>query len=326
MNRKELIQRIEELGQLRLICYATSDRMGQETQIGDDAIPPFYSQLQSIGSVERLGLFIYSRGGHTLTGFAIANALWEAAKDVIVLVPFRAHSCATLIALSARKVMMTKFAQLTPIDPSITTPHGPTLQQGQDTKFIPVSVEDVAGYFSLAKKEANLGDPEMGQVFARLCDRVNPLALGAVYRAREQIGMLAKKLLRRHVNDEARIDKIVNALTRELLSHDYIIGRSEAQEIGIPAEEPTASLSESLWDLYLDMAEEMKLSQPWNLELELGSKQSGKSESLRGIIESNGLKHTFVTTHELKRTTVMKNGVKFDAVQGKIVDDGWRKA
>jgi hypothetical protein len=326
LDRKGLIEKIEDLRASRLICYATGDRAGQETQIGEDAIPVLYQHLHAIGKVERLSLLLYSRGGHTLAGFALANALREFAKEVHVLIPFRAHSCASLISLSASKIVMGPFGQLSPIDPSITTPHGPSLQvEGGQQKFIPVSVEDVAAFFSLARSEAKLGDDRLGEAFAHLCQRINPLALGAVYRAREQIGMLARKLLKKHLRDDAATDKIVNALSRELLSHDYVIGRTEAREIGLPVEEPPDELAGLMWDLYLDLAAEMKLAQPWNLEAELGREQQVKRPNVRGVVESRSLKHGYMTTHDLRRTTITKDGMKFDAVQGKILDEGWRQ-
>jgi len=326
VDRKTLISKIEELRGCRLICYATGDRANQDTQIGEDAIPPFYEHLNSAGRVERLAVLLYSRGGNTLSGFALGNALWQFAKDVHVLIPFRAHSCATLISLSASKIVMGPLGQLSPIDPSITTPHGPTLQaEGQPLKFIPVSVEDVAAFFSLARTEAKLGDERLNEAFAFLCQRINPLALGAVFRAREQIGMLARKLLKKHLADDARVDRIVSALSRELLSHDYVIGRAEAKEIGLPIDEPTDDVAGLMWSVYSDLASEMKLAQPWNLETELGGEQHVKRINVRGVIESQSLKHSFVTTHELRRTTMTRDGMKFDAVQSKIIDEGWRK-
>jgi len=325
-DRKTLIAKLEALCSARVICYATSDRGGQETQIGDDAGPVFYQHLRAIGNVDRLALLLYSRGGQTMTGFAISNAMRELAKEVTVLVPFRAHSCATLIALSGNKIVMGPFGQLSPIDPSITSPHGPNLTQGTETKFIPVSVEDVAGYFSLARAEAKVAEDRMNEVLAHLCTRVNPLALGAVYRAREQIGMLARKLLKKHLDDESKIERIINALTRQLLSHDYVIGRTEAKDIGLPIEDATPDVADAMWGVYTTLAEEMKFAQPWNVEIELGTQQSVKRTNMRAVIESLDLKHCFATSHELKRTTLVKDGMKFDAVQGKIIDEGWRES
>ena len=175
-----------------------------------------------------------------MTGFTLANALREFAEAVHVLVPFRAHSCATLIALGADSIVGGPFAQLSPIDPSITTPHGPTIEQGGEVKFLPVSVENVANYFELARREAGLKEEQhLAAVVGYLCERISPLALGAVYSAREQIGMLATKLLSLHMSEKEKIDRIVRVLTRELLSHDYLIGRREAQAIGLPVIDAT---------------------------------------------------------------------------------------
>lgn len=81
-----------------------------------------------------------------------------------------------------------------------------------------------------------------------------------------------------------------------------------------------------MWDLYLDLAGEMRLATPWNLEAELGGQQQVKRPSVRGVVESRTLKHCFTTSHELRRTTLTKDGMKFDAVQSKILDEGWRQA
>ena len=59
MERKEIISKLEQLCEARVICYATSDRSGQETQIGDDAGPVFYQHLQAIGSVDRIAVLLY---------------------------------------------------------------------------------------------------------------------------------------------------------------------------------------------------------------------------------------------------------------------------
>jgi len=221
-TRDKIIENLEKARGSKVICYFTGDRKNQEAQIGGDALPIVAQHLSQIGNPQQIDLVIYSRGGDTLSGFAMANALREFAETVNVLVPFRAHSCATLIALSANEIVAGPFAQLSPIDPSITTPHGPTIEQGGTTQFIPVSVEDVANYFQLARKEAGLsGEAHLATVLGHLTQRINPLALGAVYRAREQIGMLATKLLSLHIDDQERITSIVSKLTRDLLSHDY---------------------------------------------------------------------------------------------------------
>lgn len=323
-SRKELIQQLERARGSRLICYFTGDRKNQEVQIGDDVLPCVSEHLSDIGKVSRLDLLLYTRGGSTLTSFALVNALREFTEDLQVLVPFRAHSGGTLIALGANKIVTGPFAQLSPIDPSITTPHSPTIEKGAQMQFLPVSVEDVANYFELARNEAGLKDEQhLASVLGHLCQRVSPLALGAVYRAREQIGMLAKKLLGFHIADEARIEPIVKQLTRELLSHDYIISRREARSFGLPVTDATEDEAKAMWQLYEDVARELQLAEPWNWEREAQGNQP--KTSVRGVVESANLKHVFISTYQIKRVTAVEAGRKTESLQITPLDERWKK-
>lgn len=311
--RRALIDELEGLRGSRVICYATGDRSQQEIQIGQDVLPRLYEHLSQIGHVPKLDLLLYSRGGHTLTGFALANALREFADHVAILVPFRAHSCATLIALGADEIVMGPFGELSPIDPSITTPHGPYIEEGGKRAYIPVSVEDVANYFELARKEGSLTSEEsMREVVSHLTGHVNPLALGAVYRAREQIGMLAEKLLGLHITDKGRRDKIVKVLTRELLSHDYVLSRREAKQIGMSVADATHDEARVMWGIYEDIASELKLSDFFN---PVG--MSTPIRSSRGVLESASLKHIFVTNY---RVTTRGTDTNLD-----VLSEGWER-
>ncbi len=324
-SRKDLMRSLEELRDSRIICYFTGDRKNLEAQIGDDVLPCLSEHLTKIGRVPQIDLLLYSRGGNTLTGFALVNAVREFAEKVNVLVPFRAHSCATLIALGMDTIVAGPFAQLSPIDPSITTPHGPTIEQGGNIQFLPVSVEDVANYFQLARNEAGLKDEQhLAAVLGHLCQRVSPLALGAVYRAREQIGMLADKLLGMHSTDKDRIDRIVRQLTRELLSHDYVIGRREAKSIGLPLVDATDQEADLMWRLYEDVAHELKMTEPWNWEKEAEGTQP--KTAVRALLESRDIKQVFNSTFRIKWVGVQQGGRKVDSLQITTLDEGWKKA
>lgn len=328
-TRKEFIQGLEQARNSSVICYVTGDRANQQIQIGDDVLPVLAEHLGTIAKVKQIDLLLYSRGGNTLTGFALANALREFAEQVCVLVPFRAHSCATLIALSADAIVAGPFAQLSPIDPSITTPHNPTMQEGGESKFLPVSVEDVANFLELVKTEVGLKDEHsLSAALAHLCARVSPLALGSVYRAREQIGMLARKLLAIHMKDEVRITKIVKALTRELLSHDYYIGRREAKELGLQVVDATPNEADLIWKIYEDVAQELKLSDPWNWETEALGNQP--RVVVQGLVESRSLKHVFSSKFNIKRTTVGSGpgggGKKQETLQITALEQAWKRA
>jgi ClpP class serine protease len=147
-DRVAAIKRIEEIRNHRVITYVTGDRFPIPAQMHDDALRPIYDQLRSIGKTESLDLFIYSRGGASDVPWRIANALrMTASKNWSVLIPFRANSAATLLALGADEIVLGRNGELGPIDPSLNlqritkSPDG-----GQTMMQESVSVEDIMAY------------------------------------------------------------------------------------------------------------------------------------------------------------------------------------
>jgi hypothetical protein len=267
-DRKRLITEIESRRSSRLICYLTSDRQNASAIIAKDALPVFFNQLRPQGKVERLDVLIFTTGGDTLAAFGLGRLTREFSKWVGVLVPDRCLSAGTLFALSANEIFMTGAGTLSPIDPSVTTPLNPIIEgpmPGQRQQP-PVSVESVAGFKSLLEEDWSVKSEEAkAQIFKILADRVHPLALGDVYRRRQQIERLAHELMITHRTDEPEVQRVIRTLTRELGSHDYPISRSEARKLmGSQIGEDDPILEGLVWDLYEDFRKELELSVPFN--------------------------------------------------------------
>ncbi len=117
---------------------------------------------------------------------------------------------------------MTKQAQLTPIDPSYNSPLNPAIPNQDPQNTFPVSVEAINGFFNLAREDLGIKDNDsLAQLLKSLAASVHPLVLGETYRIRNQIKMLAKRLLQKDSLDEDRIEEIVNFLTSDSGSHNY---------------------------------------------------------------------------------------------------------
>ena len=181
-ERQELIKAIEEERGSRLLVYITADRtLPDGTPIGGqiaiDALPIIYSHLLRMGHQEKikeLDLYLYSTGGTAPAGYALVNLIRLFCHSFNVIVPFKAFSCATLIALGANKIIMSRTGLLSPIGPVFPSPFGLR------------SIDDVLSYLELAKKEAGIGGEEgLSKVFDKLLVSVPPLILGASYRAKE---------------------------------------------------------------------------------------------------------------------------------------------
>lgn len=329
-KRTELIKQIEEKRQARLIVYITGDRRGLETRIATDVFPMFHEHLMQMGRQRKIDLFLYSTGGVTIAGYALVNLIREFCEEFNVIIPFKALSCATLISLGANEIIMTPMGQLSPIDPSVHHPLGPVVQiPGQPAgQIVPVNVEDVNAFVDLARKEVGLSNEEsMQKVFEVLATKVHPLALGSVQRSREQIAFLASNLLRCHMTDKDRIEKVVNILTRERFSHDYIIGRKEAKEtLELNIVEPDEDLIRDIVDLFNAYSDIFELNTTYNPEIYLSGSDSGVFDFNRGMIESIGLTHVFRTKKEIRRVQVPPQPempIPTIGYQERILEEGW---
>jgi sulfur relay (sulfurtransferase) DsrC/TusE family protein len=267
-ERQSLISALEKERKSKVIVYITGDRPGLETKIANDIFPMFHKHLMAIGEQERIDLFIYSTGGLTNAGYGLVNLFREFCEQFNVIIPFKALSCATLISLGANEIVMTKMGQLSPIDPSLEHPLGPTINiPGQPPRLMQISVEDVNAFFSLAKSTDLKSEESMKQVFQILASNVHPLALGAVQRSRQQIAFLATELMKRHDTDKEHIIKVVEILTKGRYSHDYLMGRREAKEIlELNIIDPNSNTTTIITNLFNFYNKIFLLDTPYNLE------------------------------------------------------------
>lgn len=278
-KRKNLIQKLQATRDERLVVtYITSTRPGHEIQIADDAFRLIYDHLEAGKALARNGidLFIHSNGGSGTVPWRVVSLIRQYTKKFAVLVPHHAFSAATLIALGADEIVMHKMGCLGPIDPSVANIFNPPhpANPGQPA---PISVEDVSAYFKLVKDEVGIThEDELVQALVALTDKIHPLAIGNVQRSHNQSRMLARKLLRLHMNksQEHEIEKLIDTLKSNLFYHGHPINRDEAkQDLGLHAVEPSDEVEGIMWELYLQYESDLKLCEPFNplREVELKS-------------------------------------------------------
>lgn len=304
-QRKAFYSDIEKFTDSKVICYVTGDRQNMEIQIGSDVLEHFVEQLHKIGVTKKISLIIYSRGGNTLTGWSLVNLLKQFTPELQVIIPSKAHSTATLIALGAGTIMMTKQATLGPIDPSVNGPLNPQAPGPNPMARIPVSVESINSYIEFAKS-IGVKEEKMSEIVMDLASKIHPIVLGDVYRSRSQIRMLGTRLLSAHLKDQDNISKILDFLCSESGSHDYMIYRREARdELGLNIAKPTTEQYLTIKNLHDDYKEELQLITPFDPNVELGKENEKDYMLVRGIIESiDGGSTRFISKGTLRRTTV----------------------
>lgn len=300
-RRQELIKKIEQLNDSHVLAYITGDRPGAAARIAEDAVRPLYQHLLTFADAkdrkQRIDLFIYSRGGDVSVPWRVVSMLREFCQQLVVLVSYKAHSAATMIALGADKIVMGKKAELSPIDPTLVKATvGESAAPPQE-----ISVEDVSSYISFVRERANLNDQSaLATVVSLLANQLTPLTLGSVNRQYSHIRLVAKKLLasRQEKIEEERMTTIIEALTEKMYSHGHAIGRREAAELGLPVETPSQELELLLWELYLEYERMLRLTEPLDLEQILQSQEEQTLNDLRlACIES--VDHLDVFEHNL---------------------------
>ena len=327
-QRKELYKKIARVSKSRVLCYVTGDRQNLGIQIAQDVIDHFVQHLDVIGVTKKISLVIYSRGGDLLAGWNIVNLVRQFCDELTVIIPMKAHSTATLIALGASSVMMTKQATLGPIDPSLNGPLNPAMPGPNPMARIPVSVESVTGYFDFARSLGISSENAMMQLVVNLSQQLNPLVIGNVYRSRTQIRMLGKRLLSSHIADVEKIDRILDFLCSESGSHDYTINRREAaNELGLKINKPTETQYAVLKALHEDYSMELELLNPFDPNLLLGPNPEVDYSFTRGLLESvEGGSTKFSSRGKLCRLTVPTPAGPQDATEDRRTFEAWHHA
>lgn len=222
--------------------------------LSDGAMPTLFRLLKGIGYQERLDLWLHTRGGQTVTAWRIVQVFREFCSSFGILVPYRAHSAGTHIAMGADEINMGPFSELGPVDPSRGHPLLPLAPDGNP---VSISVQDLKHFVEFLKREAGndgITGEAYGDIMPALFEHVHPLVIGAIEQSYELAKLISRKVLGTHMKDageEDKIDKIADVFSDSFKEHTFQIGVSEAQALGLKAKRADKALYDSMWDLYL---------------------------------------------------------------------------
>jgi len=290
-RRLEVIRAIQDARGSKVITYICGDRQGPgcSAQIGEDAVRPLYDHLLGLsdyGTLPKIDLYLYSRGGAVDVPWRIVCMIRAFAERFGVLVPFRAHSAATLISLGADEVVLGRKGELGPIDPIMNVQ-----RQGSEGTAVQeqISVEDVMSYLKFVRERGGITDQEgLVAALGALNEAPGPVLLGNMYRTHSHIRAVAAKMLESHVDglDEQKSTFIIETLAERTYAHGHAISRSEAREIGLPVADDDAALERLMWDLYLCYENELRLLEPMDPVSFLAGADKKNERITTAIVES----------------------------------------
>jgi hypothetical protein len=129
--------------QSKITCYLTSLRPNLESVMAEDAVRILFDHLLLLPTrpIEKLDVFLCSNGGSGVLPWRIVSLFREFAKSIGVLIPYRAYSAATMVALGADEIIMHPFGEMGPIDPTVSNDFNPSISKKlqNDKQFDPLA-------------------------------------------------------------------------------------------------------------------------------------------------------------------------------------------
>lgn len=266
-SRVALYQQIEKLRKRPLIVYVTSTRAEAGGQMAADAIPEICDQIALLPpKCNKVDLLVVSNGGDSMVAWQTILMLRERVSEISVLVPQRAYSAATLLALGADEIVMHPFANLGPIDPQISA-----IRKDKDgrSERIRFSSEDMEGFLDFARDKVGLSDQaHMLEAFKLACADTGSLTIGFSMRGSKLSQQLGVKLIQTRKaadkKDDRKAQQIVERLNKQYFTHGYALGRKEAEQIGLPVIMPETKIESAMWRAWQEIEKDLKVREPFN--------------------------------------------------------------
>lgn len=246
----------EDMRSRRLVVFAGSAHGLSTTGIDHRGVDVLRLLLRPVDPTTDMDLLISGPGGNVSAAARAADLVRRSARHLGVLVPHRARSAATLLALAADEIIVGSAGDLGPLDAVMLSaaPGPPTGNVG--TLPPTISSRDLANFPRMATEWFGLSSDDAQACFAQLCARVFPINLSQLHRAENHVRWAARNLV---PADGSRSPERHQALVEQLVtgydSHDAAIDSREAAAIGLPARDATPkeeALLDDLWDILDD--------------------------------------------------------------------------
>lgn len=296
----QVIFDLEKARDSKVLVYITGDRKvangandALTTVVALDVLPLFKNILTPLKKTKKITLVLYTNGGNLNTPWPLVNLIREYCETFEVIVLERALSAGTLISLGADKIVMLPYSFLSPIDPAANI----QIENNQKRKF---EIEDIIGYIDFVKEKIGITEQQaLCEIMKDLTKEITPTMLGSFNRTHSLVRRIAKELLSLHKEpiSERQSKEIIENLVQKLFSHEHLISRREAKNIGFDtliedADENTENILKNLLRNYTKLLE---LDNDFNPVLEVGKADKKEIELVRAVVHSEKTKYNFRT-------------------------------
>jgi len=307
-ERRAKITQLEKELKAKVVCFLTTDRPGVEPPaclITRDCIKVIEQHLQIGEPQSAIALYLVSHGGEVDVPWPLVNLLRSSCTKLYGVIPYICHSAATLIALGCDELIVGPRAQLSPTDATLQIKTG----TGENAPVLQFGVEDVNSFVQFVKSTLGARFPRYGhESLAKLVDRVPPEALGTINRMYSRTRVIIEKVLRltNRKYSEKEMNSLISLLTVAYYAHTHLISRQEMEnDLHLPlVRAEKLGLTELIWDLYEDYAQEFQSRKTFDMQGELHhSNQNPVTVEIRcKFVESVKRTDLFVQTLVLQGT------------------------
>lgn len=241
---QQLIKELEQKTSSKVLAYY----MESSSLITNEDVDYFYSHVKELQSEIPITLILVSNGGNGMAAWRIANVLKKYCSSLTVIVSSRCASAATLLTLSADKILFGPAGYLTAIDTSLNHPLNP---RPNDRESAPsISVDQINKIKNFINEDLKT-HPSSKSLSEILFEKIHPVVIGELERTSSLSKLVAKNLigLRNVQPTEEDKNKLIDILNDSYPAHGYPIVLKEAQQIGLPAEAISEDINQLVWEL-----------------------------------------------------------------------------
>lgn len=222
--RRKYLNKVHQITGRNTIAYYSGwlqKAKAPDTALNDKDKSGFMLAIHKMVKSKGLDIIIHSPGGDIAATESLVDYLYSIFdKDIRVIVPQISMSAGTMIALSAKEILMGKHSNLGPIDPQI----GGLACQG------------LLAEFEKAKSDIQK-NPHSAHLWQVIISKYHPTLLGLCAQAIEWSEKMVSKWLLENMcaGNKEKVDKIMKTFGdhKKQLSHSRHISKLECEEAGL---------------------------------------------------------------------------------------------
>lgn len=222
---KEIIKNIQKNGGRRTLLFMCEQSISHAVVMKTNQI------LRKMNKCDGLDLILISTGGDISSAYKIVQILKEYAGNIRAIIPQRAKSAASLMALCCDELVMCKAGELGPIDPQVMDP--------QTGSYVPAhSIKEALDIIS------EIPD---NMAKATLANKISILLIASYRKAGEESKQYLNDIFGGMEKDKRK--NLVYTFTEKFVNHSHPIDKKLLREIGVNVSEIQTKHEQLVYDL-----------------------------------------------------------------------------